>query len=95
MRERLIGLVATRPGAGNSANVVREVMGTANFWPSEGGTAEEPNKRTLQGELDVRKALRPTFTFPTFTLRVSDDTRCHKERRLLTVKGTVLSATIV
>ncbi|KAI0783856.1 hypothetical protein BC629DRAFT_1593993 [Irpex lacteus] len=69
VRERLIGLVATRPGAGNSANVVREVMGTANFWPSEGGAAEEPNKRTLQGELDVRKALRPTFTFPTFTLR--------------------------
>ncbi|KAI0091104.1 hypothetical protein BDY19DRAFT_1067684 [Irpex rosettiformis] len=71
VRERLIGLVATRPGTGSSANVVREVMCTANFWPTEEGdsAAREPLKRTLRGELDIRKAYRPTFTFPAFSLR--------------------------
>lgn len=96
VRERLIGLVATRPGTGSSANVVREVMATANFWPSEnGGAPPHPLRRVLHGELDVRKTFRPTFVFPSFSLRVSNDTRCHKGRSVLTVKGTVLSAMIV
>ncbi|KAI0342666.1 hypothetical protein BDW22DRAFT_1357119 [Trametopsis cervina] len=69
VRERLIGSVATRPGGQSSANTIREVMGVASFWPSQDGAQGAPNTRTLQGELDVRKALRPTFTFPTFTLR--------------------------
>ncbi|KAI0696900.1 hypothetical protein BC835DRAFT_1271093 [Cytidiella melzeri] len=68
VRERLIGAVATRQAAGNSSNVVREVMGTAGFWPSPEGSSE-PLKRRLQGELEIKKTLRPTFTFPTFALR--------------------------
>ncbi|PSR81579.1 hypothetical protein PHLCEN_2v6345 [Hermanssonia centrifuga] len=70
-RERLIGSHATREGAaGQSNNTFREVMCTAAFWPSQ-ESAPEPGKRTLQGELDVKKGMRPTFTFPRFTLRVS------------------------
>ena len=70
-RERLIGSHAIREGAvGQSNNTFREVMGTAAFWPSREG-AQAPGTRTLQGELEVRKGLRPTFVFPRFTLRVS------------------------
>lgn len=70
-RERLIGSHAIKEGAvGQSNNTFREVMSSAVFWPSQEG-AQEPGKRKLQGELEVRKGLRPTFVFPRFTLRVS------------------------
>lgn len=45
-------------------------MTGAAFWPSLEG-AQEPGKRVLQGELELKKALRPSFTFPGFALRVS------------------------
>ncbi|KAJ3554715.1 hypothetical protein NM688_g2961 [Phlebia brevispora] len=68
-RERLIGSHAIKEGAaGQSNNTFRETMGTAAFWPSQDGVAGQ-GKRRLQGEIDVRKGLRPTFVFPRFTLR--------------------------
>ena len=70
-RERLIGSHAIREGAvGQSNNTFREVMGTATFWPSLDSSGEQ-GKRRMQGEIDVRKSLRPSFVFPRFTLRVS------------------------
>ena len=71
LRERLVGSHATVEGAaGLSSNTFREVMGTAYFWPSQDGPVQH-GKRQLQGEIDVRKSLRPTFVFPRFSLRVS------------------------
>ena len=70
LRERLVGSHATVVGApGQSSNTFREVMGTAYFWPSQDGTVQH-GRRQLQGEIDVRKSLRPTFVFPRFSLRV-------------------------
>ncbi|KAJ7476230.1 hypothetical protein FB451DRAFT_1397558 [Mycena latifolia] len=43
-------------------------VGQAFFWPSsEGGP--EPGKRTLRGELDVKKHVKPSFLFPRFSVR--------------------------
>lgn len=70
-RERLIGSHAIREGAqGQSNNTFREVVSSGAFWPSQEG-AHAPGTRMLQGELEVRKGIRPTFIFPRFTLRVS------------------------
>ncbi|EKM58518.1 uncharacterized protein PHACADRAFT_252915 [Phanerochaete carnosa HHB-10118-sp] len=70
MRERLLGSQATQKGAsGQSSNTFREPMAGAYFWPSQDGTVEQ-GKRQLQGEIDVKKNLRPTFVFPRFSLRV-------------------------
>lgn len=71
-RERLVGSHATVEGASSgSSNTFREVMGTAYFWPSQDGAVAQHGTRQLQGEIDVRKSLRPTFVFPRFSLRVS------------------------
>ena len=70
-RERLIGSHAIKEGAvGQSNNTFREVMGTAALWPSH-EIPPEAGKRHFQGEIEIRKGLRPTFTFPRFSLRVS------------------------
>ena len=71
-RERLIGSHATVAGAtGQSNNTLREIMGTGYFWPAQDGAVQH-GQRQLQGELEVRKSHRPTFTFPRFSLRVSN-----------------------
>lgn len=75
LRERLIGSHATVEGAaGQSNNTFREVVGTACFWPAHdeggGGSGGARGRRQLQGEIDIRKSVRPTFVFPRFSLRV-------------------------
>jgi hypothetical protein len=57
-------------GARRTDNYFLQDSGTAYFWPSREG-AEEPNKRVLQGELEVAKALKPSFKFPQVTIRYS------------------------
>jgi hypothetical protein len=49
-------------------NYFLEGVGQAYFWASSEGNA---NKRVLQGELEVARTLKPSFTFPRFTIRVS------------------------
>ena len=67
-----MGSHATVEGAtSQSSNTFREVMGTAYFWPTQDGAPAQHGTRQLQGEIDVRKSLRPTFVFPRFSLRVS------------------------
>ncbi|KAJ7773471.1 hypothetical protein B0H16DRAFT_1714355 [Mycena metata] len=44
--------------------------GQAYFWPSNEG-AQEPGKRVLRGELDVKKQTKPSFLFPRLTIRYS------------------------
>ncbi|KAJ7094264.1 hypothetical protein C8R44DRAFT_814125 [Mycena epipterygia] len=43
-------------------------VGQAFFWPSTEG-APEPGTRTMRGELDVKKHLKPSFLFPRFSVR--------------------------
>lgn len=70
VRERLLGSQATQEGAsGQSSNTFREPVAGAYFWPSQDGAVEH-GKRQLQGEIDIKKSLRPTFVFPRFSLRV-------------------------
>ncbi|KAF8905073.1 hypothetical protein CPB84DRAFT_1845155 [Gymnopilus junonius] len=55
-------------GARRTDNYFVEECGTAYFWPSdESETA--PNKRILQGELEVAKTLKSSFKFPKLTIR--------------------------
>ncbi|KDR78973.1 hypothetical protein GALMADRAFT_64064 [Galerina marginata CBS 339.88] len=56
-------------GARRTDNHFLEDCGTAYFWPSQDG-AQETNKRVLEGELELPKALKPSFKFPKFTIRV-------------------------
>ena len=56
-------------GVRRTDNYFQEESGMAYFWPSKEG-AMEANKRVLQGELEVVKALKPSFKFPKFTVRV-------------------------
>ncbi|KAF7336762.1 hypothetical protein MVEN_02111400 [Mycena venus] len=42
--------------------------GQAYFWPSTEG-AKEAGKRTMRGELEVKKGIKPSFHFPRFTVR--------------------------
>jgi hypothetical protein len=53
-----------------SNNFFQSGAGQAYFWPSTEG-AKEPGKRTMCGELDVKKGIKPSFHFPRFTVRVS------------------------
>ncbi|KAJ7104002.1 hypothetical protein B0H15DRAFT_942036 [Mycena belliarum] len=46
--------------------------GQATFWPSTEG-APEPGIRTLRGELDVKKTVKPNFLFPRFSIRYTLD----------------------
>lgn len=69
-RERLIGTQAFKEdAAGRSNKAFREFVSAASFWPHHDGAPEE-GKRTLQGELEIRKGTKPSFTFPRFSLRV-------------------------
>ncbi|KAJ7094274.1 hypothetical protein C8R44DRAFT_645459, partial [Mycena epipterygia] len=43
-------------------------VGQAFFWPSTEG-APEAGKRTMTGELEVKKHLKPSFLFPRFSVR--------------------------
>jgi hypothetical protein len=53
-----------------SNNFFRETVARAFFWPRQDG-APEPGKRILEGEVDVKKNLKPSFIFPRFAVRVS------------------------
>ncbi|KAJ7476021.1 hypothetical protein FB451DRAFT_265026 [Mycena latifolia] len=47
-------------------------VGQAFFWPSTEG-APEPGIRTMRGELDVKKTVKPSFLFPRFSVRYTLD----------------------
>ncbi|OBZ62661.1 hypothetical protein A0H81_15025 [Grifola frondosa] len=69
IRSRAVGTQAAQDEAtARSDSVFRESVGSAFWWPSEEG-APEALRRTLQGELDVKKGLKPSFVFPKFSLR--------------------------
>ncbi|KII85090.1 hypothetical protein PLICRDRAFT_45202 [Plicaturopsis crispa FD-325 SS-3] len=55
-----------------SNNFFKESMGRAAFWPASEGMAEA-GKRTLQGEIDVPRTLKPSFVFPRFAVRYTVD----------------------
>jgi hypothetical protein len=73
----LVRSVATGSDATNddavrrSNNHFTEVAGLAVFWPAS-ERASVKGQRTLQGELPVSKALKPSFIFPRFDVRVRD-----------------------
>ncbi|KAJ7031298.1 hypothetical protein C8F04DRAFT_1110697 [Mycena alexandri] len=46
--------------------------GQAYFWPSNEG-AQEPGKRVLRGELEVKRQTKPSFLFPRLTIRYTLD----------------------
>ncbi|KAF5391540.1 hypothetical protein D9757_002499 [Collybiopsis confluens] len=52
-----------------SNNFFTESVGQAVFWP----TSRDANSRTLQGELEVRHGVKPTFVFPRLAIRYSID----------------------
>ncbi|KAH9481699.1 hypothetical protein JR316_0006226 [Psilocybe cubensis] len=69
-----------------------EDCGGAYFWPSREG-ADEPNRKVLQGELEVVKTLKPSFKFPKVTIRYSLDLLPFSASGFVmneTVPGTVL-----
>lgn len=51
-----------------SSNFFSESVSQASFWPSTEG-AREDFKRTLHGELEIHKGMKPSFTFPRLTIR--------------------------
>ncbi|KAJ6507966.1 hypothetical protein C8R47DRAFT_1100150 [Mycena vitilis] len=55
-----------------STNFFLSGAGQAYFWPSAEG-AKEPGTRTMSGELEVKKGIKPTFRFPRFTVRYTLD----------------------
>jgi len=59
-----------------SNNFFLESVGQAFFWPSSEG-APEAGSRSLQGELEVKKTLKPGFLFPRFSIRVSPRKQPH------------------
>jgi hypothetical protein len=64
------GLEATDDsGERRSDNHFYENLGMAYFWPSWEATPV-PNKRVLQGELELLRTLKPSFKFPNFSIRV-------------------------
>ncbi|KAF9000662.1 hypothetical protein BDQ17DRAFT_1359307, partial [Cyathus striatus] len=46
-------------------NIFRQILARAYFWPTEHGWY----RRQFQGELEVSNTLKPSFTFPNFTLQ--------------------------
>ncbi|KAL1949605.1 hypothetical protein VTO73DRAFT_8486 [Trametes versicolor] len=69
VRVRSVGSHATQEDAvGRSNNVFRDSVGTAFFWPSDEG-APRAGTRVLNGELEIKKALKLGFVFPRFSLR--------------------------
>ena len=73
IRLRLVRSIATGSeatddmGSRRTDNHFLEHVGHAYFWPR----GEEVNKRVFQGEMELQKTLKPSFTFPNFTIRVS------------------------
>jgi len=65
-RERKIGYAALSEGAEGTTNTFREPLGKAYFWPDG---ASEHGKRTLQGEVLIKKGSKPSFAFPRFSLQ--------------------------
>ncbi|KAJ6531969.1 hypothetical protein B0H19DRAFT_463033 [Mycena capillaripes] len=62
-----------RPSADRrSNNFFQSGTGQGYFWPSTEG-AKELSIRTLRGELEVKKVVKPSFHFPRFTVRYSID----------------------
>lgn len=55
-------------GSRRTDNHFLEHVAQAYFW-SRG--AEEANKRVFQGEMELVKTLKPSFTFPNIAIRVS------------------------
>lgn len=49
-----------------SNNFFLESAGQAVFWSS----SSDDNSRTLQGELEVKHGIKPSFVFPRFAVRV-------------------------
>lgn len=69
-RSRVLGQYATDEEASPpSDKVFRDIVGTAYFWPLEQGSSGR-TAQTLQGELSVNAGLKPSFTFPEFSLKV-------------------------
>ncbi|KAF8150703.1 hypothetical protein B0H34DRAFT_665697 [Crassisporium funariophilum] len=73
MRSMATGLEATDDnGVRRTDNHFQQTAGMAYFWPSREG-AEKSNKRVLQGELELVRALKPSFKFPNITIRYTLD----------------------
>ena len=69
MRSMALGSEADREdGVRRSNNYFREISSQAYFWSLS--EAEETGIKTLQGEVDVSKALKPSFSFPRLSIRV-------------------------
>ena len=70
MRSMALGSEADREDGvrRRSNNYFREISSQAYFWSLS--EAEETGIKTLQGEVDVSKALRPSFSFPRLSIRV-------------------------
>jgi len=74
IRLRLVRSMATGSeatddmGSRRTDNHFPEHVGQAYFWDSKEG-AVEVNKRVFQGEMELVKTLKPSFTFPNFTIR--------------------------
>lgn len=70
-RSMATGLEATDDnGTRRSDNHFYENSSIAYFWQSWEAGSSTPNKRVLQGEVEVAKTLKPSFKFPNFTIRV-------------------------
>ena len=70
-RSMATGLEATDDnGVRRSDNHFYENSSLAYFWQSWEAGSSTPNKRVLQGEVEVAKSLKPSFKFPNFTIRV-------------------------
>jgi len=52
-----------------SNNFFKEGVGQAIFWPSSEGSI---GMRQLQGELEIKQGLKPSFVFPRLSIRVSE-----------------------
>jgi hypothetical protein len=76
IRLRLVRSMATGSeatddmGPRRTDNHFLEHVGQGYFWDSKEG-AVEANKLVFQGEIELVKTLKPSFTFPNFAIRVS------------------------
>ena len=71
MRTISVGSGATEEkSTRRSNNTFNENVCRAYFWPSVIDGNKDPTKRRLQGEIELRGQLKPSFMFPRFTLSV-------------------------
>jgi len=69
VRSMVTGSEATDDmGPSRTDNHFLEHVGQGYFWDSKEG-AVEVNKRVFQGEMELVKTLKPSFTFPNFTIQ--------------------------